>query len=137
MNVSCALGSHCLAVARPGGSVRPGFLLLVVLLIAAAGYGVTRLRPPAAQRPGSGLDLASRTAGAFSGGRRGAIRRPAVAPDPPGAVTSATRAGQARPGAGARAARTRRRGAEPVAPRAARATASPGRPADGRSRPTA
>ena len=44
MNVSCALGSHCVAVARPGGGIGPGFLLLVVLLIAAAGYGVTRLR---------------------------------------------------------------------------------------------
>ena len=43
MNVSCALGSHCVAVARPGGGIGPGFLLLVVLLIAAAGYGVTRL----------------------------------------------------------------------------------------------
>jgi ABC-2 type transport system ATP-binding protein len=46
MNVSCALGSHCLAATRPGGHIGgPGFLfLLVVLLIAGAGYGVTRLR---------------------------------------------------------------------------------------------
>ena len=44
MNVSCALGSHCLAVTRPGGNIGPGLPLLVVLLIAAAGYGVTRLR---------------------------------------------------------------------------------------------
>ena len=44
MNVSCALGSHCVAVARPDGNIGPGFVLLVVLLIAAAGYGVTRLR---------------------------------------------------------------------------------------------
>jgi ABC-2 type transport system ATP-binding protein len=43
MNVSCALGSHCAAVARLGGGIGPGFLLLVVLLIAAAGYGATRL----------------------------------------------------------------------------------------------
>ena len=45
MNVSCALGLHCLAVTRPGGSnIGPGLPLLVVLLIAAAGYGATRLR---------------------------------------------------------------------------------------------
>ncbi len=43
MNVSCALGSHCVAVARHEVGLGPGFLLLVVLLIAAAGYGVTRL----------------------------------------------------------------------------------------------
>jgi ABC-2 type transport system ATP-binding protein len=43
MDVSCALGSHCVAVARLGGGIGPGFLLLVVLLIAAAGYGATRL----------------------------------------------------------------------------------------------
>ena len=48
----------------------------MVLLIAAAGYGVTRLASPPARRPGSGLSLASRTAGVFFDGRRGAIRRP-------------------------------------------------------------
>jgi len=42
MNVSCALASHGVAVARLGG-VGPGFLLLAVLLIGAAGYGATRL----------------------------------------------------------------------------------------------
>ncbi len=44
MNVSCTLGSPCLAVVRPDNGLGPGVLLLVVLLIAAAGYGATRLR---------------------------------------------------------------------------------------------
>jgi ABC-2 type transport system ATP-binding protein len=44
MNVSCSLGSHCVAIARHIGGFGPGFLLLVVLAIAAVGYGVTRSR---------------------------------------------------------------------------------------------
>ena len=44
MNVSCSLGSHCVAVGRHlVGGVGPGFLLLVVLALAAVGYSVTRL----------------------------------------------------------------------------------------------
>jgi ABC-2 type transport system ATP-binding protein len=41
MNVSCSLGSHCVAAGRH--LVGPGFLLLVVLAIAAVGYSATRL----------------------------------------------------------------------------------------------
>ncbi len=45
MNVSCALGSHCMAVAhaQSGTNIGPGFVLLVALVVAGAGYGVTRL----------------------------------------------------------------------------------------------
>jgi ABC-2 type transport system ATP-binding protein len=43
MNVSCSLDSHCVAVkGHIVGGFGGGFLLLVVLAIAAAGYGVTR-----------------------------------------------------------------------------------------------
>jgi ABC-2 type transport system ATP-binding protein len=44
MNVSSALGAHYVAVAVSGINLGPGPILLVVLLIAAAGYGVSRLR---------------------------------------------------------------------------------------------
>jgi ABC-2 type transport system ATP-binding protein len=44
MNVSSALGAHYVAVAASGINLGPGPILLVVLLIAAAGYGVSRLR---------------------------------------------------------------------------------------------
>src|ERR1700689_2093223 len=44
MNVSSALGAHYVAVAAVGTNIGPGLLVLVVLLIAAGGYGVTRLR---------------------------------------------------------------------------------------------
>src|SRR5258708_14901416 len=43
MNVSCPLGSHCVAAASLGGNIGPGFVLLVVLVLAAAGYGARRL----------------------------------------------------------------------------------------------
>jgi ABC-2 type transport system ATP-binding protein len=43
MNVSCALGSHCVAAGHVVDGLGPGFFLPVVLVIAAAGYGVTRL----------------------------------------------------------------------------------------------
>ena len=44
MNVSCSLGSHCVAVGKHFvGGFGPGFLLLVVLAIAAVGYSATRL----------------------------------------------------------------------------------------------
>src|SRR5215469_12542024 len=44
MNVSCSLGSHCAAVGRHiVGGFGPGFLLLVVLAVAAVGYSATRL----------------------------------------------------------------------------------------------
>jgi ABC-2 type transport system ATP-binding protein len=44
MNVSCSLGSDCVAAGRHlVGGFGPGFLLLVVLAIAAVGYSVTRL----------------------------------------------------------------------------------------------
>jgi ABC-2 type transport system ATP-binding protein len=45
MNVSCALGSHCMAVAhaQSGTNIGPGFVLLVALVVAGAGYGATRL----------------------------------------------------------------------------------------------
>jgi ABC-2 type transport system ATP-binding protein len=42
MNVSCALGAHCVAAAPPGGHLGPGVLLPAVLVI-AAGYGTMRL----------------------------------------------------------------------------------------------
>jgi ABC-2 type transport system ATP-binding protein len=43
MNVSCSLGSHCVAAGKHiVGGFGGGFLLLVVLAIAAVGYGVTR-----------------------------------------------------------------------------------------------
>ena len=101
MNVSCALGSHCLAVTRPGGSnIGPGLPLLVVLLIAAAGYGVARLRRR--RRSGRVADSAWRPE------RQG--------PSPAGAV--------APPGDRAAA-------PDPVAPRAARAAGLPGEPAGG------
>ena len=132
MNVSCALGSHCVAVARLGVGVGPGFLLLVVLLIAAAGYGATRLgrrrrrgrvadstwRP---ERQGS----SSTGAVAPSGDRAGA-------PDPAGAPSpQLTREDLARsPGPAASGERARPANlaepaslgpAQPAAPRAARA----------------
>ena len=44
MNVSCSLGSDCVAAGRHlVGGFGPGFLLLVVLAVAAVGYSVTRL----------------------------------------------------------------------------------------------
>ena len=101
MNVSCALGSHCLAVTRPGGSnIGPGLPLLVVLLIAAAGYGVTRLRRR--RRSGRVADSTWRPE------RQG--------PSPAGAVAPS----------GDRAAAP-----DPVAPRAARAAGLPEEPAGG------
>jgi ABC-2 type transport system ATP-binding protein len=96
MNVSCALGSHCVAVARPGGNIGgPGFLLLVVLLIAAAGYGITRLSRRRRQRR-----VADST---WRPERQGPSATGAVAPsgDPPGAPDPVA--------------------PDPVAPRAARA----------------
>jgi ABC-2 type transport system ATP-binding protein len=43
MNVSCSLGSHCVAAGKHVvGGFGGGFLLLVVVAIAAVGYGVTR-----------------------------------------------------------------------------------------------
>ena len=88
MNVSCALGSHCVAVARLGGGIGPGFLLLVVLLIAAAGYGATRLgrrrrRDRVADSTWRPERQGSSSAGALapSGDRAGA-------PDPAGPVVA-------------------------------------------------
>jgi ABC-2 type transport system ATP-binding protein len=45
MNVSCSLGSHCVAIkGHIVGGFGPGVLLLAVLAIAAVGYGVSRSR---------------------------------------------------------------------------------------------
>ena len=106
MNVSCALGSHCLAVTRPGGNIGgPGFLLLVVVLIAGAGYGFTRLRRR--QRSRRVADSAWRPA------RQGSSPAGAVAPP------------QERPGAPDPAGPPSSQKAHPVAPRAARAAGLP------------
>src|SRR5260221_4215815 len=43
MNVSCALGSHCVAAGHVVRGFGGGLLLLVILVVAAGGYGVTRL----------------------------------------------------------------------------------------------
>src|SRR5258708_6857488 len=43
MNVSCALGSHCVAARHVVGGMGGGFFLLVILMVAAVGYGATRL----------------------------------------------------------------------------------------------
>ena len=106
--------------------------------------GLRRHAPqsPAARRPGSGLSLASRRAGAFLDGRRGAIRRRGR---PAGcrraAVTSAHAGGPrplARAGGLAGAARPAKPAepaalgqAQPVAPRAAHAVDLLGGPAGG------
>ncbi len=70
MNVACDLGSHCVAIARPGG-IGPGLLLLMVLVIGTSVYGATRLRRrrggqvadsswrPERQRPSSAGAVAS------------------------------------------------------------------------------
>jgi ABC-2 type transport system ATP-binding protein len=132
MNVSCALGSHCVAVARLGGGVGPGFLLLVVLLIAAAGYGATRLgrrrrrgrvadsswRP---ERPGS-----SSTGAVAPSGDRAGPPDPAGAPSPQLTREDLARSpGPAAPGERARPANLGEPAslgqAQPAAPRAARA----------------
>ena len=111
MNVSCALGSHCLAATRPGGHIGgPGFLLLVVLLIAGAGYGVTRLRRR--RRSHQVADSAWRPE------RQGSSPAGAVAP-------SGDRAGVLDPVAPDPGT------PDPVAPRAARAVGLPGGPGGG------
>jgi ABC-2 type transport system ATP-binding protein len=54
MNVSCSLGSHCVALkGHIVGGFGPGFLLLIVLAIAAVGYGVTRSRRRSGQEKDS------------------------------------------------------------------------------------
>ncbi len=86
MNVSSALGWHHMAAARPAGThglaLGPGVLLLLVLLIAAAGYGATRLVRQ--RRQGRVADSAWRPepqapSPAGSGAPAGA---PAAAPEP-------------------------------------------------------
>ncbi len=101
MNVSCALGSPCVAIARHGAGLGPGFLLLVVLLIAAAGYGLTRL----ARRR-----------------REGRVADSTWRPEQqgPSATGAANLAEPASPGQ-----------VQPAAPRAAGASGLPGRPAGG------
>jgi ABC-2 type transport system ATP-binding protein len=92
MNVSCALGWHHLAAARSAGphglALGPGALLLLVLLIAAAVFGATRLVRQ--RRQGRVADSAWRPepqppSPAGSGapaGEPAAVPGPAAAPEP-------------------------------------------------------
>ena len=138
MNISWAPALHHLAAAPPAGShgpvLGPGVLLLVVLLIAAAGYGATRIGRgrrqrkvadsawrPELQAPspaGSGAP-AGEGAAALSAGRAAALTADRAGPAP----------GPARAPPGAPAAPGE--AAEAAWPRAARATGLPGGSAGG------
>jgi ABC-2 type transport system ATP-binding protein len=71
------------AVARPGGNIGgPGFLLLVVLLIAAAGYGITRLARRRRQRRVADSTWRPERQGPSATGAAAPSGDPPGAPDP-------------------------------------------------------
>jgi ABC-2 type transport system ATP-binding protein len=110
MNVSCALGSHCIAVGKHVvGGFGGGFLLLVVVAIAVVGYSATRLGHR--RREGRVKDSAWRAE------RQGPSSAGAVAPpeDQAGAVAPPEDQAEAPP------ASPPPRQAPPAAPRPARA----------------